>query len=367
MKVSKRKVFPTKEVFHLWANQAQPEARNSAYNVFFEDSILYSYGTHFEAANIYNTDTGPLYLVSSRKYSVTTAKHLSNAKSAIPKNNTYIEVPNVVIRTSNCHGENIAFLESSLMGLVSQFYCANSLWGEHIHGKNAPLSTWRIEHYISSTKKIAENINKYCLFFKLQKSLIKESDLIELLTEMRLHAKTMQAIEIERYKKKNTPEMIAKRELELKTKNDSENRQRAIKAIFQVKKFKRFETNSASLTALRVSESGEEVTTSRGANVPLVDALRFLDVIERGLCKSLKGKKIGHYTFDACNNGLVIIGCHEIKLKEAMNVLGPLLKVYRELKYDATLNLSPNLIAKKLFENGFNFSSNAIVSFSNKI
>lgn len=70
-----RQVYPTNEVFHLWAHQTQESARNSP-NVHFTGPELYSYSTTI-AAIIDN-----IVYISENNMSVTTAKHISKARQA---------------------------------------------------------------------------------------------------------------------------------------------------------------------------------------------------------------------------------------------------------------------------------------------
>ncbi len=65
------------EVFHYWANQVQSEGRAS--NVFFDGAKVYSYGKHFCIARIL---PGGVVASTTRGYSVSTSKHIGQARSA---------------------------------------------------------------------------------------------------------------------------------------------------------------------------------------------------------------------------------------------------------------------------------------------
>lgn len=43
-----KQVFRTNEVPHLWAHRTQNSARNAQGNLYFEDGIIYSYGSHLQ-------------------------------------------------------------------------------------------------------------------------------------------------------------------------------------------------------------------------------------------------------------------------------------------------------------------------------
>lgn len=67
--------------------------------------------------------------------------------------------------------------------------------------------------------------------------------------------------------------------------------------------------------ALRISQGGEYIETSHGANVPLREAKILLDRIING--KDVKGFEIGRYTVISMN-GVLKVGCHEIPREEIM-------------------------------------------------
>lgn len=104
-----RHVFPTDQVFHLWAHQAQSDARNSHGNVFFDGAMIYSYGRHFPLAKIEINKRGTLVLINSRDYSVTTRKHKSLAARAV-RHLTTAHVPHVDYYGAPDHKRNMAYL-----------------------------------------------------------------------------------------------------------------------------------------------------------------------------------------------------------------------------------------------------------------
>jgi hypothetical protein len=81
-------VFSNQELFHIYASGAQEYGRSANGNVYFENGILYSYGKHFPIALEY----GGKYLFTRDSYSVTTSKHVSQARSAL-RHRDCIELP----------------------------------------------------------------------------------------------------------------------------------------------------------------------------------------------------------------------------------------------------------------------------------
>jgi hypothetical protein len=83
-------VFDTGEIPHLWAHKVQDSARNAQGNLYFENETIYSYGSHFPIArhvvdNLTKKTSRPAVLFTTRGYSVTTNRHISAVRSAIPK------------------------------------------------------------------------------------------------------------------------------------------------------------------------------------------------------------------------------------------------------------------------------------------
>ena len=73
---------------------------------------------------------------------------------------------------------------------------------------------------------------------------------------------------------------------------------------------------------------GDEVETTKGANVPLSHAVRLLKMIVAREAKA--GERVGLFNLETIKQNeqgdtIIKIGCHEIALSEAMRVLGHLI------------------------------------------
>lgn len=81
-------------IAHLWANQLQDSARNSG-NFYFDGNTIYSYGRHFPIAKHVENEQGVKgVLFTERRYSNTTAKHISVvAQASTHKNIIYCSSP----------------------------------------------------------------------------------------------------------------------------------------------------------------------------------------------------------------------------------------------------------------------------------
>ena len=77
-------VVTSHQVAHLWATCAQSHARNSNNSLFFNESIIYSYGYHFPIARMVQSHRGETaVLFTTRTYSITTANHINIVRNAI--------------------------------------------------------------------------------------------------------------------------------------------------------------------------------------------------------------------------------------------------------------------------------------------
>lgn len=147
-----RKVFPTDEVPHKWAHQAQSEARNPQGNLFFFGAVIYSYRLSYPIAHIFKSRKKPLVLIRSERYSVTTARHLNLAARAT-SHLEQILVPDVM-PDSDGHGANIAYL-------VEQH-------AEALAKAKRALSTWPARYAYDRGKQALKDAQAYRDYFKVK-------------------------------------------------------------------------------------------------------------------------------------------------------------------------------------------------------
>jgi hypothetical protein len=81
-------VFTNDMVAHVWAQQTQDSGRSNNGQFFFTGRALWSYGSHFCVGFIIPADAsagrpGPVALLESGSYSITTSRHQSRAASAV--------------------------------------------------------------------------------------------------------------------------------------------------------------------------------------------------------------------------------------------------------------------------------------------
>jgi len=83
-------------------HKVQDFARNSNNTLYFEGDTIYSYGSHFPiATHVTNAANEPAILFTTDTYSVTTARHISYVRRAIPNHATVFNVELCTIRKSD--------------------------------------------------------------------------------------------------------------------------------------------------------------------------------------------------------------------------------------------------------------------------
>jgi len=322
--------FNNKQLAHLWANfhgVKNQGVRFKGSNMFFENNLIYSYGYHFCAGGIYTAESPlfkmidskekavkglkqgeTLFLISSRSYSNTTAKHLSYVRSSVftSENGHCFYVPRP--EHPAC-AENIEHLFNKVLDAL--FDCLT-----------CDARTVRAGSFI----EIDNQWNIYAAFMRVI-GRTPEKIPAELMQQAELYWKQARTRQNELYEKNNTPEARERKEKAKQRKLEREaakNAERAEQAkndfILQGKnipsELRAFILNGTDL--IRVS--GSEVVTSRGARVPLEDAVKMLKAIKAGLVK--EGDTVGAFSFrQLTTGGAAVIGCHVVSVEHAESVL----------------------------------------------
>lgn len=284
-----KKVVSTDQVAHLWANQLQDEARNSRNNFYYYGLKIYSYGGHFCIAAIDPNKTNTVFF-TTRGYSNTTAMHINIVRSACShKERIYCKYPEYA--ANGTHSENINAFEQEAKN-----------WAAYLDKARKP------EKYLIEITRQREELTKYCNYFNLD---IKSFDLSHIFIESK--ADGAEAREAERKKIED---------------QRKKNEERKIKeAKESLRKFRAFKSNRIygrynNLDYLRYNDMTERIETSQGVEIPVLLARKFYywvkTTIKNGGCKDSECKmNILDYEVKAVNNKLMIIGCHNIEIKEA--------------------------------------------------
>lgn len=286
-----RHIVPSREVFHLWANESQSDARNSSNSVSFRDSMAFSYRAIIGRI-VRNNRNVRAFLLSMHTWSVTTSKHQSYLRSAIPAGEIVFHVSHLdwPDDSANTHASRIAdYLDWIASAQLS--------------AKRARLDCTR-DHHTARVAELIQEVKDYCRFFGLRVPSLKVDTL---------------AADMERARK---AEVKAKRERE------ANYRKELAKVAEEWRNGERdYMPRGYPDTLLRVratdrSDNGAEarkawfVETSRGARVQYDVARYLFTTWEDGILE--QGAKAGPYVVTRINGKSSLqIGCHNITMQEA--------------------------------------------------
>lgn len=265
--------FNNRELCHIWAQQTQEIGKGSS--MFFEGNKIYSYGKHFEIARIVkpNNGYGRVILFNSDSYSVTTSKHQTFVRQAIDYNTSKVYI----------------------VPIIADMDAPYTLAG------NIPYFIEQIETNLkeaASSRKYKEN----CLS-RAQKCI---NEMFEFAGEFGIQMTS----EMTKYFGMNvlSPEVMAEIQESEKLRKARELQKRK-KDIEEWLTGEKQSIGGLSEVFLRVN--GENVETTLGAKVPIIEANLLYKAIKTD--KPVHGIKIGYYTVNGYNNGVLAIGCHKLK------------------------------------------------------
>lgn len=278
-----KKVFSShNEAAHIWASQSQYEGR--AGNIFFEDEVIYSYGRHFPVAR-FAPELGNIVLFTSRGYSSSTGKHKSLIRGAIGRDYQVIYCDDPTRSTIH----NLDKWRDAVEWMRRDFAA-----------KTHKISRGNLAVEIFKT---CESAIIYCMAFKIAApEWTNESN-----DEMSARDYVYELAKTREIKK-----AAARAEYEKKAALESVDRM-ALWSIGENVYTGGFEYHP---TALRIK--GESIQTSRGANIPVADAIKLWPLLVRAknsgktLEAGLHSINLGAYRFNSFDGSTLIVGCHSI-------------------------------------------------------
>jgi len=288
-------------VCHYWAHQIESEAKTANGSLSFNGNELVSYSTPI--GRIINN----IVLLSYENYSVTTARHLSKARSATSHLKQYF-VPDVGSKSwkKDCykieinHSDNLKFFKDQVSHLIL---------------KSSRATIYKSSYYNQAIEML-NNYNNYLIDFKIKRKPLNIDDY------------DVQAIK-ERANKERKKEKAkeAKKQREI-IKANEENRKQWLNGLTN-----HFNAAYNQPILLRMNNEKETIETSRGANIPL----KFAPLLWKLITRTIKNKKpwtkdhnhsfhVGYYTLDHIDiKGNIKVGCHNInysELKKIAKLLG---------------------------------------------
>lgn len=290
-------VFNSRQTVHVWASQIQKAGRNSTRSIFFQGPSIYSYGHHFEMARFAQGDDGaPVVLITTRHYSVATTRHLSYVHRGISQ---YVSF---VVPSFTDHAENITHLVQA------------------VRNEKGRLERARVHLSFHQMNKFIEAVQGYYKTFRSQidEKDIESSvtqDLSTILSDNFLSNNWISAYDERRKRAEAEQE---KKEALRSAIWEERARQAAIKEQAELDKWKAGESSQRyfSSTALRIS--GDKVETSRGAEVPTIEARMLYRMLKSG--KDIVGCRVGYFTVSQVTETDVHIGCHVIPMTEVERI-----------------------------------------------
>jgi hypothetical protein len=282
-----KKVFSShNEAAHIWASQSQYEGR--AGNIFFEDGVIYSYGYHFPVAR-FAPEFGDVVLFTSRGYSSSTGKHKTLIRAAIPG------------------GFNVVYCDDPKRS------------ADHNLDKWRVAVEWMRRDFAAKTHKISrgnlaveifrtcESAEIYCMALKIAAPEWCNESNNEMAARDHVY---------ELAKKREAKKAAARAEYERAMGLEAADRM----ALWLIGDNVYTGGFHYLPTALRIK--GDSIQTSRGANIPVADAVKLWPLLVRAknsgktLEAGLHSINLGAYRFNSFDGAVLIVGCHQIAWPE---------------------------------------------------
>jgi len=281
------------QVAHYWANQSKDSAHGS--NFYFDGNEIYSYGSHFLAAEILGKNT---YWINDKGYSNSTAKHLNHIYRAIslPSKKYYY--------TSS----DFNYVNNDFKYLNGKFSKANK---PYMYYKDIRLI---LDKYKKFNSFVNSNKDAYFRFYsyitigskKERQNLINR---MQYFLDVHSHNIPIWQEDDKIRDEKKEARLKRKREIAL------------LEAESKIPLFYNYEASSIyglKESLVRISKDKTKVQTTHGANVPINEAKTLYNMILNN--KDIKGFNIGGFTVISIN-GTLKIGCHDINI-ESMHKTG---------------------------------------------
>ena len=321
----------SRELMHAWAHQTRPH--RTAGNVKFTGPALYSYSTIIGRIYTRNArrqvgesglDTGArerFVLLSERRYSSTTAKHLNYAASAVSHLST-VRVPHVTTHryedrapTREQHRANFDFLVAEAARMLKEAQRV-----QRMHGVE-----WRVVCARQHLNSAADYSAFFGLRWKAPAFPHLEWTNAQIRAERIANPNLAFLDKRERARAKRVERKAEQDRLKVERATIANNALRTDWRLGGAFGVAHHSGRTFGPVMLRVN--GDQIETSLGACVPIADARHVWQLIEavrasgfprsRGLSRVLQGVEIGGYGVDAIDaDGTLKAGCHTIPYSE---------------------------------------------------
>lgn len=272
-----KKVHTPENVAHLFANQLQSEARTQTGNFYFDNNMIFSYGSHFCIARHLDNNT---LLLTERSYSNSTAKHIAHVRNAVNHiNKIYCYNP------TGTHVDNFNYWIREAEFNINKLKMAR-----------------KPEIYIFELQSIKNRAERYANFFNIE-----------------IPLQLTKALEIT--EKAQILEYLEQKDAIIKA--DKLKKEKALKKehATELKKWRNFEKTSLYLRDgfdyLRYNKEKQRFETSQRIEIPLALGLKLYDKIKNGI----QFEKVLDYSVKEINKNFIQVGCHKITIKEINTII----------------------------------------------
>ena len=304
-------VVKSKQVCHLWANRAQPNAHNAGNTLSFDGDTLFSYRTPIarivERVGHWNN----VVLFSNAHYSITTSKHFGYARSAASHFSSFT-VPALGLGTvgrhsesDDMHGENVGYLREQFLAEAQRIQRSTSDWSD--------------DQILTDLRALSETMERYGIVFNVPVMLPDVDAAFATITTARntpkrIAARAKKAAAYEARERQWHAMRIAQQEADKLT-----NAERLFKwrlnTIGGSHLVGRIDSEHGG-AAIRISRNARCVETSHGVtDVPIERVREHLEhylSLKQGddFDSQFRGQMIGPYTFKSVTFEAMQIGCH---------------------------------------------------------
>lgn len=296
-------------VAHEWAHQAARGNAANGHHMFYAEDTIYSYGLHFPIARLVTVKGAQCVLFTTRRYSVSTAKHITITRRACSHLLTF-HVPFVGLREK--HSENMASYRDEVKLKIDKAS----------RRRSASNAVYDLEQ----CERLCDDASEYAKFFKLDRRKLAfraptmPSDLGARLETLR-----------EAHKRELLAQKVKREERHAEIERDIIPRWREGEAVSIP-----YDYSSNGVYLLRVM--GDNIETSGNARFTVADALALWPILQRlrSMLKSDKGArvaawingrelpKLGFYQINSVSTVGVRAGCHLVEWQEIDGVAGKL-------------------------------------------
>jgi hypothetical protein len=293
--------YPHDAVAHNWAHQTGRKHRG--FNMYYEGETIFSYGAHFPIARHVTDERGASrVLMTTKSYSVSTAKHKGTVWRAVPDKSVAFDVPDVMAAGEGRHLRNFDSYKERMDAALSK----------------ASRARQRKNMHLRDAERMVEQGNAYRHAFKLgrrRKPLALPDDLAAYLNEKR-KTETAQRKADERARLKRERDM---RDKWLAGDNNWRGYGEHGSALVRLKTH-----NEAHWKNNNVPTSTHYVETSLGIRVPADEAIKVFRVMKacrarkQGWQRNGETLQAGTWQIDKIDeHGNLRAGCHFITWKAA--------------------------------------------------